>query len=373
MSSAVLLAPAFPEYCWNYANALAERMPVTLFCDRALFQSEVGEACAPRSRAQVRLLEYGSPGAILQVLREVARLRPDFVHFQEATGRRTATVNAVLAMCLRGRIRTVLTVHDPKPHSGNDSPIAAKTWRLRNAVRQRADVAVLHGPFCTALYDSMGRPASQILLTSVHGTILEPSTAQRRAPSPGQFLFFGRMEAYKGLDVLASALELLRSRGRSMRVLVAGSGPELQRLGPRLAASGAEIIERYLSRDETIELMQRSEAVLVPYKDATQSGVVAAAFANGRTVIASRVGGLSDAVADGVNGILIEPNEPTALAQAMLALADAPAKAAELCTGAEATAADLLNWDRIVERLLSDLGLLRTDDHLAAARSTGLP
>lgn len=360
MGSAVLLAPAFPEYCWNYANALAERMPVTLFCNRVLFQSEVGEAGAINGRVQLRLVEYGTPGTILRVLREVVRLRPDFVHFQEATGRRAAAVNAVLTMLLKGRTRTVLTVHDPKPHSGNDSPIAAKTWPLRNAVRQRADVAVLHGAFCSALYDSMGRPASQQLLTSVHGTILGPSSAQRLAPSPGQFLFFGRMEAYKGLDVLASSLELLRSRGRSLRVIVAGSGPELQRLGPRLSASGAEIIDKYLSRDETIELMQRSEAVLVPYKDATQSGVVAAAFANGRTVIASRVGGLSDAVVDGLNGILIEPNAPEALAQAMLTLTDAPATAAALRAGAEAAAAGALNWNTIVENLLSDLGVLPT-------------
>ena len=130
MGSAVLLAPAFPEYCWNYANALAERMPVTLFCNRALFQSEVGEAGAINGRVQLRLVEYGTPGTILRVLREVVRLRPDFVHFQEATGRRAAAVNAVLTMLLKGRTRTVLTVHDPKPHSGNDSPIAAKTCSM---------------------------------------------------------------------------------------------------------------------------------------------------------------------------------------------------------------------------------------------------
>jgi glycosyltransferase involved in cell wall biosynthesis len=358
VNSAVLLAPHFPEYCWNYAKALAERMPVTLFCDRALFQSEVGEASNLTTRAQVRLVEFGSPSTILAVLREVARLRPTFVHFQEATGRRKAIVNAVLATWLKGRTPTVLTIHDPKPHSGNDSPIAARTRWLRNIVRMRADAAVLHGAFCSALYDETRRPAAQTVVTSVHGTILQPSLAQRRAPSQGQFLFFGRMEAYKGLDVLTSTLELLRSQGRSVQVIVAGSGPELRRLGPRLAASGAEIIDRYLSRDETIELMQRSQAVLVPYKDATQSGVVAAAFANGRTVIASRVGGLIDAVNDGTNGILIEPNAAAALGRAMLCLADDPAKAIELCAGAEAAAVGELNWDRIVEHLLYKLSVL---------------
>lgn len=333
-------------------------MPVTLFCDRARFQSEIGKEGALTSRARIRLVEFGSPNTIFRVLLEVARLRPTFVHFQEATGRRTATVNAVLATWLKGRTTTVLTVHDPRPHSGNDGSIAARTWWLRKIVRGRADVAVLHGPFCRMLYDATGRPAAQRLVTSMHGTILGPSPEQRRAPSAGQFLFFGRMEAYKGLDVLALAMELLKSEGRSVRVTVAGSGPELQRLAPRLVAAGAEVIDRYLSRDETIELMQRSEAILAPYKDATQSGVVAAAFANGRIVIATRVGGLSDAVADGLNGILIEPNAPAALAQAMLSLADDPKKAAELRAGAEATAIGALNWDLIVEHLLSDLGAL---------------
>ncbi len=252
-----------------------------------------------------------------------------------------------------------MTVHDPLPHSGNDGGVAARTRWMREAARSLADTIVVHGAYCQATYKASARlRPQQHLIASVHGTILDPTQEQQVPPSKGQFLFFGRMESYKGLDVLVRALEILQGEERRERVVIAGTGSELDRLRGRLLATGmVEIIDRFLNRSEIVRLMQQAEVVLLPYKDATQSGVVPAAFANARTVIASNVGGLPDIVQNGVNGVLINPSDPLALARAMSALADAPERASQLRAGAEHTALTDLKWDRIVDQFLSDLTL----------------
>jgi glycosyltransferase involved in cell wall biosynthesis len=87
--------------------------------------------------------------------------------------------------------------------------------------------------------------------------------------------------------------------------------------------------------------------VVLPYKDATQSGVVAAAYGAGRPVIASAVGGIPEVVIDGYNGLLVPPINPEALANAMEKLILSPELLDRLTQGAKATASGLMNWDRI--------------------------
>ena len=75
--------------------------------------------------------------------------------------------------------------------------------------------------------------------------------------------------------------------------IVAGRGPEIDRLKSRLLAlPDVEVIDSFIAPQDVVKLFQRSEISVLPYKDATQSAVAAGAFANGRLVVASRVGGL---------------------------------------------------------------------------------
>ena len=92
--------------------------------------------------------------------------------------------------------------------------------------------------------------------------------------------------------------------------------------------------------------------VALPYKDATQSGVLASAYGNARPVVASATGGIPDVVTDGVNGLLVPPGDATALADALERVLTSKPLAATLTEGARQTAAGPLNWDRIAEQLL---------------------
>jgi glycosyltransferase involved in cell wall biosynthesis len=87
--------------------------------------------------------------------------------------------------------------------------------------------------------------------------------------------------------------------------------------------------------------------VVLPYLEATQSGVLAAAVANGRPVVASDVGGIPDVVVDGRTGVLTPPGDAGALADALGRLLGEPATLARMGAAAAGLADADLNWDDI--------------------------
>jgi glycosyltransferase involved in cell wall biosynthesis len=128
------------------------------------------------------------------------------------------------------------------------------------------------------------------------------------------------MEPYKGLDVLVRAFAAVRKSLPDWKLVLAGSGhvpPGSMGDG----SDGIQILNRYITNVEVTGLMQRARFVVLPYTAATQSGVIAIAYALGLPVIASNVGGLNEMVLEGMTGLLVPANDPRSLERAILALA----------------------------------------------------
>lgn len=143
-----------------------------------------------------------------------------------------------------------------------------------------------------------------------------------------ELLFFGFVRPYKGLDVLIEALALV-DPGLDVRLAIVGEfwhGAEESRSRiERLGLEGRiDIVERYVSDAEAAEYFDRADAVVLPYRAATGSGVVAVAYHYDTPVISTEVGGLPDVIVDGETGLVVEPESPIALARAIerLAVAD---------------------------------------------------
>jgi glycosyltransferase involved in cell wall biosynthesis len=263
---------------------------------------------------------------------------------------------AIVVILCRPFFTLALTIHDPLPHSGRDASIARRPAPFLRYVRRRVHRVFIHGPSCRDQYLSQYLPAphrdDRVVLTE-HGVIL--SADSDRSPSAGfHALMFGRMERYKGLEVLCRAIEHLVDEGREAPVHLAGAGPELDALEARFRACRGVLVQNgFAAAADLIAMIQSADCVLLPYTSATQSGVLAAAFANGRFVIASRVGGIVDIVEDGVNGILVEPGDPIALACALRSVASDPHLRQRLREGAKRTAIEQLSWGRIASDLVS--------------------
>jgi len=82
-------------------------------------------------------------------------------------------------------------------------------------------------------------------------------------------------------------------------------------------AGRVTILDGYLSTSDAARCFAASTVVVLPYRSGTQSGVVPLAYAHGRGVVTTRVGGLAEAVRDGETGLLVPPEDPAALAAAL--------------------------------------------------------
>ncbi|MDN5751831.1 MAG: glycosyltransferase, partial [Nitrosospira sp.] len=168
---------------------------------------------------------------------------------------------------------------------------------------------------------------------------------------PGNCLFFGRIEAYKGLPYFIEAIRILRGEGMPITGVIAGRGTELDRLKTSLQNdSGFVIKDRYLSPAEVRDCFLQANVVVLPYVDATQSGVAACALGIGRPVIATKVGSLPDMVRDGKSGILVPPKDSAAVAAAIRLVVEKPELARSMAKSALELAAGELSWREIARK-----------------------
>lgn len=117
-------------------------------------------------------------------------------------------------------------------------------------------------------------------------------------------LFFGRIEAYKGLGNLLTLADRLEAAGDPTRIIIAGRGYdpafEQMRKNPRFT-----LMNEFIKRDQVHQLFQHARYTILPYDSATQSGVILESFAHGIPVIIFDVGALAEYVEDGKTGHIV--------------------------------------------------------------------
>jgi len=191
---------------------------------------------------------------------------------------------------------------------------------LRDRSPRRASQLIVHAPqIKESLLKRLKLPSSNVHIIP-HIMIGEP--IERQALDDEQLiLFFGRIWEYKGLEYLIRAEPLVTSRFPQAKIAIAGKGEDFTRY--RRMMSNPErfvICNEYISEEKRTELFSRASIVVLPYIEASQSGVIPIAYRFAKPVIATNVGGLPDMVEHGRTGYLVPPRDETALANAIIEL-----------------------------------------------------
>ena len=135
-------------------------------------------------------------------------------------------------------------------------------------------------------------------------------------------LFFGYVRHYKGLDTLLRAMPAMLQKEPLLRLVVAGQfheGPEsYRRLVAKLGIGGnVDIYPGYVSSERSALFFAAADAVVLPYRSATQSGVVQLAYGHGLPVIVTPAGALPEMVCPGKTGWVAPDCSPEGFAQAV--------------------------------------------------------
>lgn len=172
--------------------------------------------------------------------------------------------------------------------------------------------------------------------TIVHNGLELPTMPGVRASSePGTLLVAGSLSAVKGQDILLRAMPEILRRCPGARCLVAGKdwgdGRFASQLEKLVGDNGLHATVEFLGQRQDIpELIERSACVIVPSRMETFGMVALEAMAQSRPVIASRTGGLPEIVEDGRTGLLVAPDDPQALAHAVIRVLEDPEFARQL-------------------------------------------
>ena len=232
----------------------------------------------------------------------------------------------------------VSIVHDALPHPGD--PALGWDWRLRQELNAAAGAVAFSDSVARAV--AARRPGLPILRLPLGAHM--PVEGEAPGLPTTDFLFFGRVRAYKGLDLLRDAFAALRARHPGVTLRVVGEG-DVEGCAPGLAAlPGVTVEPRWVPDGEMPALLSAARAVVLPYREASQSGVLPLALALGVPVVATPVGGLSAQLEHGVSGLVAREASAPALAEAMAAMLD-PARRRALSAGARLVGARLTDWD----------------------------
>jgi starch synthase len=286
--------------------------------------------------------------SLWRVYRTILELRPDVVHLNAPH-----IWNPILLWLLRrAGIRTVQTIHDLDPHSGTGYGRLLYVWN--DLVLRVAGHILVHGQVYRTRLITRGMPPDRVTFVPLLHLFVSYDKEQQLVlmdqgsssldkadpPSCLRFaLFFARIEAYKGVDTLIDAMRQVEvsSRHTSSDVsnsstpgaVIAGKGDIRPFAGGALPGN-VELRNRLIEDDEAVELFGRCSLVVLPYVDATQSALIAAAYFFGKPVIVTRAGALPEYVIDGETGWVIEPRNPQALADCLMNAFSSPARLAAM-------------------------------------------
>ena len=199
-----------------------------------------------------------------------------------------------LAVHLAARRPLVIVAHNALPHER--MPFDEQLARL---VFGRAARIVAHSETVAREVRRM-RPGADVIVTPMPPLLpIVPSALPPRPPL--RLLCLGFVRDYKGFDVALEAVALLLERGFEVELTIAGQvwhdeATWRERVADPQLRGRVHLDSRYVADEEVGEILARHHVVLAPYRSATQSAVVPLAFAAGRPVVASRVGGLAEAV-----------------------------------------------------------------------------
>jgi glycosyltransferase involved in cell wall biosynthesis len=297
-----------------------------------------------------------SPAAVPALRQLILRLRPDVVHLHSP---RASVIGRLTARLLPESVR-VRTVVLSTAHGWIS--IRLKLRRLHEALymwtaRWEDGIVAVARAVQTTLV-RRGYPGRIWLVPNgINPTRdSEPESSRISASRPFSFGYFGRLEREKGLDGLVDALARLKSSG--WRLDIYGTGRDRRRIERRVAAAGLQervIFLGALAPEAVRSRMVEYQALVLPSLQEGWPYVILDAMSLGVPVVASAVGGVSEMIRDGEDGLLVPPANPEALANALRRMYDDPALLARLSRNARSRIQGLTSV-RMTDELMTVYG-----------------
>ncbi|MBD3336692.1 MAG: glycosyltransferase [Candidatus Eisenbacteria bacterium] len=332
--------------------------PGLLFPGRT--QKEEGAAPAGLDVGAEPLVDTIGPWSWWRTYRRIRALDPDVVFYKYWMPFFAPCFGTISRWVRRGtRARVVYVCDNVIPHerhlfdttltrywAGTGDAFIVMTRSVEEDLRRfrpNAPAALVPHP----VYEHFGRPLPR---AEARRRLAERGVAPAGRDRP-LLVFFGIIRPYKGLDILLRAMPAIR-RATGAGLIVAGEfyagREETLKLVEELdLADDAHIVDAYVPNEDVALYISAADAVVLPYRSATQSGIVQVAYQLECPVIATDVGGLAEMIREGETGHMVPPEDPDALAETVIRFF--AAGRGDAMRAAVREIKPLFSWDRMAQ------------------------
>ena len=343
-----------PRYTLELARVLAARSDMDIYLSLSR-QSETYEAFSDipvAGRFDVDTYE-SVPQFVLRSL-QLPHLRWRFQRYLRQSGIDIVfcTMDHLWDVFITGAIPKagalyLLTVHDATRHPGEDQ--SWRRWLLTRDIAASDGALVLTKSVGQSLAKNYHYPAGRTYLSTL-GHFGDGSREQPRElplDRPVRLLFFGRIMEYKGLDLLLEVLPILRAEFPQLLLEIWGAGDLSPYREMLQCTTGVRVENRWIDEHEIAGIFENTDLAVLPYREASQSAVVATAFAVGMPCVATPIPGLREQISDGQTGTIASAMGAQDLANAVARVLRDPDFYGSLSANCLRSANTTLSWNVI--------------------------
>ncbi|UCH84415.1 MAG: glycosyltransferase [Candidatus Latescibacterota bacterium] len=290
-------------------------------------KTQFDESKSPVAVDTVRTIDSLNPFSFHRTAGTIARFEPDLVVFQwwqPFFGVAYYAILWFLKRFLKGRpVNIVFLCHNVLPHESSpiDRMLIKTGFKLArlflvhstedeaNLKQLKKNVKVLVHPL--PVFDMFR-----------HGAYTKSSAREALGVGGRVVLFFGYIRDYKGLGVLLEGFGRCAERIDATLMIVGEFYGGKEDYMAKIKSLGLDdrvmVVDNYVPNEEVEKYFAASDVLALPYLSATQSAIVQVAYSFDKPVIVTNVGGLPEVVEDGVTGIVVPPQDPGAIADALI-------------------------------------------------------
>ena len=355
----VLFSFGYIEYITQLAKALSKLEEVMLMLPKyeSKYKRKWTERLIRTVKGDLNVQFYYQPRirypmnlvGVYRVIKHINSFNPDIIHLQGDH----PWFNLTLPL-LRRKYPLVVTVHDITCHIGDRRSRKIPSF-VHKLVMRYADRVIVHGKKLKELLTEKDNKSPGSIQVIPHGEFSFYKKFSRRAVKEEDhlILFFGRIWEYKGLRYLIEAEPLISEKVPTGKIVIAGKGEDFRKYQEMMVHKEKFIVHNeYIPNEMVAELFQKASIVVLPYIEASQSGIVPLAYAFKKPVVATDVGSIPEVVDNGKTGYIVPPKDAKKLAEAIIDLLRDKEKRREMGENAYKKTEEELSWDNIAVKTI---------------------
>ena len=349
----------FPDYTIQLANALSHKKETVMLMLPKGTPTDNLEIVD--QRVKVKLFKTARPYSsmfnpakifmVYTIAKYIKEFNPDVIHVQG----NNIWFYLVYKIIKKFNFCIVITLHDIKQHIGEENLLSKMSTML--CAKKYSNHIFVHGKkLKEVLIDEFCISNSKVSVIPIGEHEVAPFKRYERTDlkeDGNLILFFGRIWKYKGLEYLIKAEPLITKEVPDAKIAIAGIGEDFKKYENMMINRDNFIVHNYrIPYKEGAELFQRCSVVVLPYIEASQSGVVPTAYSFKKPVVVTDVGSIPEIVNDGVTGLIVPPRNPEALAEAIVKLLKNEKLRKQMGENAYKKLKTDMSWDKIAENTI---------------------